>query len=78
MAGLGKQLALGLQPVGVGVARQIESPPTLGNKIGARLDLRVRWIERSCRYGRRLHFNLFPSLLVLRRGFRLRGFRPSG
>lgn len=50
-AELGKQLALGFEPVGVGIARQAESMSAFGNKIGAHPDFRVTRLERRRRRG---------------------------
>ncbi len=51
-ADLGEELSFCFQPIRICVAGKIESAPSLGYKVGARLNLFVRWIqvERSCRW----------------------------
>lgn len=67
-ADLGEELSFCFQPIRICVAGKVESAPSLGYKVGARLNLFVRWIEveRSRRWRSRF---LSGALFSWRRFF---------
>ncbi len=79
-AELGKQLTLGVEPIGVGIAGQAESMSAFGNKISAHPDLFVTGIEWRPR-SRFFRLRCFEARLLSRGRngpFRRCRFSPGG